>query len=103
MPTEDDLRLQQVTAEYEALVHAMQSGVMAEMELGLNKAHTPKQLRTGINSAMVETSVLVQLLIDRGLLTSVEWAERLRDGMRAEVDRYEARLAEHYGRKITLA
>ena len=99
MPTDEE-RVAAVTAGYTALVHAMQSGVMAEMNARMNHAHEPKQLRVGVNSTMVETSLLVQLLIDRGLLTTLEWAERLRDGMRAEVERYEQRLTEYYGREV---
>lgn len=102
MPTDEE-RQAAACQEYTELVHAMQSGIMAEMDAQLNTAHTPKQLRVGVNSAMVETSVLVQLLIERGLITNAEWAERLRDGMRAEVERYEQRLTKYYGRPVHLA
>lgn len=91
MRATEEEREAEATREYTSAVHAMQSGVMVEMTARLNTAHEPKQLRVGINSALVECSVLVQLLIDHGLIT------------RAEVERYETRLAEHYGTEITLA
>lgn len=102
MPSDQE-REETATTEYLQLSHAMQSGVQAEIMANLNDAHTPKHLRTGVNAAMVENAALVQLLIDRGLVTRGEWAERLRDGMRAEVARYEQRLTEHVGRTVRLA
>lgn len=103
MSSNDEDQITGLYAEYQRLVHAMQSGVAAEMNANLNQAHTPKQLRTGINSAMVETSALIGLLIDKGIITNLEFATAIRDGMRAEVDRYEKRLTEYYGTMVTLA
>lgn len=102
MPTDDE-REAEATREYLALAHALQSGVQAEMAARLNDASTPKHLRVGVDSALVQSSVIVQLLIDLGLITRADWAERLRDGMRAEVERYEQRLTEHFGRPVHLA
>jgi hypothetical protein len=88
---------------YEAACHAMQTGVKMEMELGMNNAHEPKHLRVGVNSALVDNSSLVQLLIAKGVITSDEFVRALADGMEAEVQRYEQRLSERLnGKKITL-
>lgn len=103
MPSTEDEQINELFAEYYRLVHAMQSGVSGEMDANLNNAHTPKHLRTGVNSAMVQNSALVNLLIEKGIITNLEWATALRDGMRAEVERYEKRLTEHYGVMVTLA
>jgi hypothetical protein len=87
---------------YLSAAHAMQSGVAAKMERDPSET-TPKHLRTGINSSMVENSALVKLLVGKGILTEEEWAEALADGMEAEVQLYEKWLSEKLGATITLA
>ena len=87
---------------YLAAAHAMQTGVAMEMEHG-SKDTTPKHLRTGVNSAMVEHSALAGLLISKGVITGEEYAEALAAGMERETKAYEDRLSEHIGTKITLA
>lgn len=82
------------TQRYLKALHAMQSGVKAEMELGLNDAHTPKHLRVGVNSAMVETGALLKLMLDKGVITEDEWCAALADAMEREVAEYEKRLSE---------
>jgi hypothetical protein len=96
----DEQRIAELTQEYHDLLHAVQSGVAAEMEL--TDAHTPKHLRTGVNSSLVNSSALGRLLIHKGLITEVEYVEALCVGMRDEVAVYEQRLSKHYGRTIHL-
>jgi hypothetical protein len=86
---------------YTSAAHAMQSGVAAKMERDPSET-TPKHLRTGVNSSMVENSALVKLLVSKGILTDEEWAEALADGMEAEVRLYEKWLSENLGATITL-
>ena len=86
---------------YAAAAHAMQSGVAAKMGQDPGET-TPKHLRVGVNSSMVENSALVKLLIGKGILTEEEWAEALADGMEAEVALYEKWLSERIGVAITL-
>lgn len=100
---------------YKAALHAMQSGVAAEMgdisgvALALEdelrgSATSPKHLRVGINAAMSDHAALVRLLIAKGLFTMEEYEKELADEMEREKARYEARLSEqHGGAKITLA
>lgn len=88
-------------ARYEAACHAMQTGVKLDMENGSNSA-SPKYLRVGVNSAMVEHSALVQLLVRKGLITDDEYFETLADGMEEEVKRYEDRLKVLYGVDVKL-
>lgn len=73
---------------YVAAVHAMQSGVAAEM----GRSTEPKHLRVGVNAAMVDHSSLVQLLISKGLFTRDEYLAAIADGMEEEKGRYEQRL-----------
>ena len=44
-------------AKYQAMCHAMQSGVRAELELGDDGA-SPKHLRTGMNISMVSVKTI---------------------------------------------
>lgn len=89
---------------YVAAAHAMQSGVAARMALdGANGDTTPKHLRVGVNSAMVEHSALAQLLIAKGIFTSDEYVEALAEAMEREVSLYEHELTKRTGRKVTLA
>lgn len=90
------------SARYQAATHAMQTGV--EYYKHVNGAGCePKHLRVGVNSAMVETSAIAKLLIDKGVITAEEHAEALIAGMEAEAASYEKLLADHYGAKVTLA
>lgn len=103
----DDAKLKTVMNEYAAALHAMQSGVRQELanelpELPDAVARLLKHLRVGVNSAMVETSVVQSFLIKRGLVTEAEYMEALRDGMRAEAKSYEDRLSALLGIKVTL-
>ena len=90
-------------ARYERAVHAVQSGVKIEMESKVSEAHTPKHLRVGVNAAMIEHSALALLLINKGIITRAEYLAALADSAEAERDRYEQRLTQHFGTKITLA
>lgn len=89
-------------SEYVALSHAMQSGVAMEMNYHPNPT-SPKHLRVGVNSAMVEHAALVRLLVSKGIITDEEYCKALRDGMKEEVSVYQKRLSEHFGREVTLA
>jgi hypothetical protein len=99
-----DPLISKLIARYQAACHAMQSGVAIEMtDPSRSQATDPKHLRVGVNSAMVETSALVELLIDKGVFTAVEWFEGLCRSMEREVTQYEARLEKKLGKQIKLA
>lgn len=94
-------------ARYEKAAHAMQSGVAMMMNYDPG-ATSPKHLRVGMNSAMVENGALVQLLIDKGLITADEWWESLAKFMEAEAESYRQMIQTHVDgeggtTKITLA
>ena len=99
----DNLRQRYLNA-----AHAMQSGVRFDMEsdnlpADANKSATdPKSLRTGVNSAMIETAALAHLLIEKGLITSDEYIKSLVKFMEQEVELYEQRLAIKLGHPVTL-
>jgi hypothetical protein len=84
-----------VKRNLEEAMHAMQSGVHATMmRMGGPGAGdtSPKHLRVGVNSAMVQVTALVRLLVKKGLITVAEYEAELVDEMNAEADRYEAEL-----------
>ena len=86
---------------YEAAMHGMQTGVKLELENDPSSA-SPKHLRVGVNSALINDAALVRLLVKKGLITSEEYAEEVRLEANRELDRYEHRLFNLYGRAIRL-
>ena len=87
---------------YEEACYAMQAGVGLREKLGGSNETTPKHLRVGVNSAMVEHSALARLLIAKGVITEAEYRESLAEGMREEVALYERGLTEQLGKRVTL-
>jgi len=84
-------------ARYLAACHAMQTGVLLEISHDevwgtTESAASPKHLRTGVNSALVETGAIVGLLIEKGVITEEEWFKALADNMEREVKKYESKL-----------
>ncbi len=89
---------QNFATEYEALGHAIQTGVLYELELehpGLGD--TPvgrfiKHLRTGNNLRACDHVALAHLLIEKGIITPAEYETALLKELRREKSDYEARL-----------
>lgn len=88
-------------SRYFKACHAMQTGVAADLEHDPSSA-TPKHLRVGVNSAMVEHGALVRVLIAKGVFTQEEYEEELANGMEAEVARFEALLSNRMGGNVKL-
>jgi hypothetical protein len=86
---------------YEQALHAIQTGIAYEIERG-STASTPKHLRVGVDSAMVTHAALAWLLVKKGVFTEEEYAEAIRLEANREVARYEHRISELYGVKVTL-
>ena len=76
---------------YVKAAHAMQSGVAVCMERGTAET-TPKHLRVGVNSAMVNDAAIARLLIGKGIITLAEYEGAVADEMEREVKRYEYRI-----------
>lgn len=93
---------EELQAEYLALMHAVQSGVAMTIELGGAADTNPKHLRTGVNSAMVDSAALARLLIRKGAFSEEEWFASLVEVAREEVERYEERCRELLGRPVVL-
>jgi hypothetical protein len=86
---------------YNAACHAMQSGVAMEMQNDPSST-SPKHLRVGVNSAMVDSATIARLLIDRGIFTEAEFRSALADQMEVEKKLYEERLSKWHGVSIKL-
>lgn len=82
----DEEREAAAMERYEIAAHGMQSATAMQISrLGENGvAADAKHLRVGVNSAMVDSGSLAQLLIKKGVITSVEYLEALADGMERE-------------------
>ena len=92
---------EEAIGRYTRAAHAMQSGVAMEMQKG-SRVTEPKHLRVGVNSALVDSSALAELLIAKGVITEDEYHEALATGMEREVTTYEQRLSEQAGTTIRL-
>lgn len=86
---------------YARAAHAMQSGVAMEHGRG-SQDGTPKHLRVGVNSALVNDAALARLLLAKGFITDAEYLEAVTVEMEDEVKRYETRLSNAVGAPITL-
>ncbi len=91
---------QSFASEYVALGHAIQTGVLYELELehpGIGD--TPvgrfiKHLRTGNNLRACDHAALAHLLIEKGVITTAEYEAALLKELRREKTDYETRLTE---------
>ena len=85
---------------YNKLAHAMQTGVkmmqnfehpeMNIPDFAIEASDSPKHLRVGVNSSMVEHAALTMLLVDKGIITMDDYERSLVDLMEREVKRYES-------------
>lgn len=97
------MNLEEQANRIAALLHAVQSGVAIRIEHGSDQA-TPKHLRVGVNNALIETSALLDILIEKGALTREEYFDKVIWYLEKEVKRYEKDISDHLGGvKITLA
>lgn len=94
--------LEALNARYLAAMHAVQSGVAMDLQHD-PASGTPKHLRVGVNSALVNQAALVRLLITKGLITEMEYMTALAEEAEAEQRRYEELLSKRHGGNIRLA
>lgn len=94
------MTLEEKKQKYLDLVHAMQSGVAAKMghDGGARAGEaSPKHLRVGVNSAMVDIDALSSLLVEKDIITEDEYYDVLIVHMEAEIKMYEDYLSEKIG------
>lgn len=105
----DQQRIDAAIARQHAALHAVQSGVKAEIAFE-NRANVhadlrssgPKHLRTGVNSALCNSAAIARLLIAKGVFTEAEYHEAVATQMETEKARLETHLSRIYGTKVTL-
>lgn len=91
-------KAREVFKRVRALAHAMQSGVAMMMNYPESTKETdPKHLRVGVNNAMVEGSALQMLLVKKGIISPLEFAEAVEFLMQREVNGYREQIAAHLG------
>lgn len=106
-------RVAELQQQYEALAHAMQSGVKAQLEFDKRRSINPevfdntcsagaKHLRTGVNSALTQNNGLMHLLMAKGVITELEYWEYQVRAFQEEVKRYEAIVSDLVGMRVTL-
>lgn len=83
-------------AKYVDIMHAVQSGVAMKMDIDPSET-SPKDLRVGINSVMVSDFAMVNLLIDKGIITRDEYLDSLIEVAEFEKKLYEDMLSNHGG------
>lgn len=73
---------------YIAAMHGVQSAIATEIiTLGEDEAGaSPKHLRVGVNSAMVNDLAVAELLIEKGIFTREEYIEAVRKAANRELD-----------------
>lgn len=84
-----------------ALQHAVQTGVAYEHQAGSDDG-SPKHLRVGVNSALIQVSAMCRLLIDKGVITELEYWKFQRQVWIEEKERYTERLSARYNIDIKL-
>ena len=89
-------------ARYEALLHAMQSGVRMVMQKGILGETMPKHLRVGVNTTKCDHGALVKLLIEKGVITDGEYLDAIMEMMEIEVKTYEEKLSQLLGLEVHL-
>lgn len=102
--TDDTVKIARLKERYEALLHAVQSGVKWELEAeqfaGIpeqSSTGSPKHLRVGVNSALVQNSSLAILLMRKGVITELEYWETQIELWEAEVASYEQKASQAAG------
>lgn len=88
---------------YLAALHAVQSGVAAEIAHDISHDTDPKMLRVGVNAAMSDHAGLAKLLMEKGIFSEDEYLCAIADQMEIEKLNYEKGLSELLGKPIGLA
>lgn len=83
---------------YKAAAHGMQTGVAYKMHHQPAET-TPKHLRVGVNSAMVQLGALANLLVRKGVISQDEYYQALAEAMETERDLYQDWLNRFYGER----
>lgn len=81
---------------YYIAAHRMQSAVAFQLARGSDSA-SDKHLRVGVNSALVDSGSLAELLIAKGVITEEEYMRAVAGGMEREADNQVAAAQKYAG------
>jgi len=95
------MSVQEDRRRYERAMHGVQSGVAAKMGYDPTET-TGKHLRVGVNSALLQNSALVLLLLRAGVITEDDYWAALADAAEQERALYERWLSDHTGAAVHL-
>ena len=101
-PLSDTDELTKLQMKYARLMHAMQTGIAVLMNYN-PKETEPKHLRVGVNSALLDSSAVVKLLVSKGIITELEYFRELVALVQADLDSYQEQIQKITGTKIVLA
>ncbi len=86
---------------YEAAMHGVQSGIAMHMNYDPDLT-TPKHLRVGVTSSLVNSEGLAQLLMDKGVFTLLEYLEAMADAAERERGRWTQTVQEDVGGAVEI-
>jgi hypothetical protein len=98
---EDRRRIEAADRRYYDAAHGVQAGIGMWMDLD-PVLFTPKHLRVGIDAQKADLWGLAKLLMDKNVITRVEYHEAMAASMEEERGRWEKEIGERLGSKITL-
>lgn len=84
------LKVRDLGLTYAEAMQGVQSGVMYEHFNGSDDG-SPKHLRVGVNSALINDAALAMLLINKGIISLEEYKEAIRLHANEELAKYEER------------
>jgi len=91
---------EQKNKRYLELAHAIQCAAGFMIEGNYSNEGTPKHLRTGVNMAMCEHGALVSLLVEKGIITEDEYADKMIEVLEKELQSYKDKAKELTGADI---
>lgn len=91
----EDPQLQPLRNRYQTLLHGLQQAVAEEVS-------DPRlqPFRIGLNTCMSDNQGLAQLLINKGVITEVEYLQAIADELEQLVHAYEQQVLKRTGRRV---
>jgi hypothetical protein len=97
-----DLSYEELLTQNVDLMHAVQTGIEHSMSIPGDKQCEPKNLRLGVNSALIDSEALAIILIAKGIITERAMREAKLLLWQAEVKAYERHLSDHLSAEVKL-
>jgi len=92
-----------IRQKYVETMGAIASGMMQMLALGHDEFTTDIQIRVGVDQAHVNTSALVELMIEKEVFTMEEYEVHLLKAAEYELNNWEEKLSELMGTDVKLS